>query len=215
MKTPIVQNEPNKQNTIATKQWTAEELITFEDEIAAEFETGKILGPIHLSGGNEDQLIKIFRGIGREDWVFSTYRNHYHALLHGIPREYVLEEIRAGRNMNLSSAAHRFFTSAIVGGTLSIATGVAYALKKSNSPQRVFCFVGDMAASTGDFLEAQTYASRNDLPISFIIEDNGFSANSPTDKIWGEKSATAPNTMRYRYARTVPHAGIGKWVNFS
>ena len=43
----------------------------------------KIKGPIHLSGNNENQLIKIFKKINKQDWVFVGWRNHYHALLKG------------------------------------------------------------------------------------------------------------------------------------
>ena len=59
-------------------------LIQFEEEIKDLYERGKIKSPIHLSGNNEDQLIKIFRKIKKNDWVISTWRSHYHALLHGI-----------------------------------------------------------------------------------------------------------------------------------
>ena len=44
---------------------------------------GKIPYPIHLSKGNEKQLVKIFRYISNNDWVCSSWRNHAHALLHG------------------------------------------------------------------------------------------------------------------------------------
>jgi TPP-dependent pyruvate/acetoin dehydrogenase alpha subunit len=196
---------------------TAAELIAFEDEIAAAFAAGKIRGPIHLCGGNEEQLIEIFKGISRDDWVFSTYRNHYHALLHGIPREQVMAEVMGGRNMNLTSAAHRFFTSAIVGGTLPIAAGVAAALKRSDSPRKVWCFVGDMAATTGAFHEATNYAYTHGLPITFIVEDNGYSADSPTMECWGPLCVLEtdnPYVELYTYTRTRPHAGIGRWVDF-
>ena len=61
-------------------------LIDFETEIKEIYEDGKITAPVHLSGGNEDQLIEIFKDVDKDDWVFSSWRNHYHALLHGVPR---------------------------------------------------------------------------------------------------------------------------------
>src|SRR5258706_1450532 len=132
---------------------TVEELCEFEREVATAFEAKQIRAPIHLSGGNEEELIKLFRGsIPHSDWIFSTYRSHYHALLHGIPREKVMAQILAGRSMNLTFPAHRFCTSAMVGGILSIATGVALALKRRKDTTRnVWCFIGDMAASTSAF----------------------------------------------------------------
>ena len=146
---------------------TAADLRAFEREVADAFEAKKITGPIHLSEGNEAQLIDIFREIPRDAWVFSTWRSHYHALLHGVPRELVMAEILAGRSMMLHFPEYRFFTSAIVGGILPIACGVAAA------GGQVWCFVGDMTASIGAFQDAQWYAVGHDLPITFVIEDNG------------------------------------------
>ena len=65
-----------------------EDLINFEKEIVSIYEKGLIKAPIHLSGNNEDILIKIFKKIDiKNDWVFSNWRNHYHALLKGINKQ--------------------------------------------------------------------------------------------------------------------------------
>lgn len=193
---------------------TKDELIDFDAEVERQFSDGNIRGPIHLCGGNEDQLIDIFKQIKRTDWVFSTWRHDYHALLHGIPPETLMAEIMAGRGMNFSSAEHRFFTSAIVGGILPIATGVAHALKMNGGPEKVWCFVGDMAASTGAFHEAATYAAGHELDITFIVEHNGYSADTPTYEPWGKSKTNFLKALNYSYQRTQPHAGVGRWVNF-
>jgi len=188
---------------------TAAELIRFEAEVAENFNAGRIRGPIHLSGGNEKQLIEIFRHIPKDSWIFSTWRNHYHALLHGIHPSEVMAQIMAGRSMNLAFPQYRFFTSAIVGGILPIAVGVAAA------GEHVWCFIGDMAASTGIFHEALRYAEGHRLPIEFVIEDNGMSTNSPTVECWGEpKAFSPPRFIRYNYKRTTEHVGTGQFVHF-
>ena len=91
----------------------------------------KIRGPIHLSGNNETQLINIFKKI-KKDWVFSGWRNHYHALLKGLDEDFITNKIIKGRSMNISSLNKKFFTSSIVGGIIPIALGVAYAIKKKD-----------------------------------------------------------------------------------
>lgn len=191
----------------------AEQLIAFEKDIADCFERGDIKGPVHLSGGNEEQLIEIFREVGKEDWIFSTWRNHYHALLHGVPPEKLKAAILKGPSMNINFPEHRFVTSAIVGGILSIACGVAAGIKRRGGTEKVWCFVGDMAASIGAYHEAISYAICNSLPVMFVEEDNGLSTNTPTEDAWG-KSSTWPHQqeIHYTYTRTVPHVGIGKWV---
>lgn len=187
-----------------------DELIAFEKEVAAAFAQKRCKGPVHLSGGNEAQLIEIFKDIDREDWVFSTYRSHYHALLHGIPRDWLMQQILDGHSMNIMSPEHRFFTSAIVGGCLPIAVGVAAALKRQGSERKVSCFVGDMTWTTGAFQDAADYAAGHELSINFVVEDNGMSCDTPTMVAWGDtKLAELTTVSIYKYTRTYPHVGLG------
>lgn len=187
----------------------AQELRDFEREVAEAFEAKQIRAPIHLSTGSEDELIEIFKRIKPTDWVFSTWRSHYHALLHGVPRETIMAEILAGRSMMLHFPEYRFFTSAIVGGILPIACGVAAA------GGRVWCFVGDMTASIGAFNDAEKFASGHGLPINFVVEDNGLATNTPTAKTWGILHASpSRKTLRYSYKREYPHVGSGVYVAF-
>jgi len=193
---------------------TRDELLNFEDNVRIKFEAGLVHGPVHLSGGNEAQLIEIYKRINTSDWVFCTYRSHYHALLHGLPVDHVLDEIEAGRSMSLNSESHRFFTSAIVGGILPIATGVAAGIKRRGTTERVWCFVGDMAATLGIFHESTKYAMANSLPITFVVENNEYCTNTPTYDAWHACSMgpheQQANIVRYRYKRTQPHYGSGK-----
>ncbi len=188
------------------------ELKAFESEVARRFEAGEIRAPVHLSGGNEKQLVQIFRYIDSDDWVFSTWRSHYHALLKGVPPDDVMAQIMAGRSLGLMFPDHRFFSSSIVGGILPIAVGVAAGLKRQGSPHQVYCFVGDMAASIGIFHDSEQYARGHGLPIEFMIEDNGLSCDTPTGETWGTLDDMV--MFRYFYKRTWPHFNTGKWVNF-
>jgi pyruvate dehydrogenase E1 component alpha subunit len=192
---------------------TRDELIAFEAAVAAAFEAKQIRAPIHLSGGNEDQLIEIFRSVKMGDWVFSTYRSHYHALLHGIDRAWLMKEILAGRSMSIIDPAHHFFSSAIVGSQASIAAGVAMGLKRIGATDHVWCFLGDMASRGGAFHEARQYAEGNNLPITFVIEDNGLSCDTPTVCAWGDRAGN-DKVQRYQYNREHPHMGVGKWIDF-
>lgn len=190
-------------------------LIDFENRVAEAFNSGVIRAPIHLSGGNEAQLIEIFKDIGSDDYVFSTHRSHYHALLHGVPEDKLMAEILDGHSMNLNFPEHRFYTSAIVGGILPIALGVSQGIKLNGGEQKVFAFIGDMAATTGIFHECQQYAVGYDLPITFIIEDNDMSTDTPTEKAWGFTMPIRKDKVRYYpYERVHPHVGSGKFVTF-
>ena len=115
--------------------------------------------------------------------------------------------------MTLQFPEHRFFSTAIVGGQLSIAVGIAAALKRRDCKRKVWCFLGDMASTTGAYKEAVFYAVGNDLPVTFIIEDNGLSCNTPTKETWGAEKFRH-RVMEYAYQRQYPHVCIDKFVQF-
>ena len=82
---------------------TPNDLITFEKKIQKVYENGDINAPVHLSSGNENELISIFQYVDKQDWVFSSWRNHYHALLHGMDENYLFNEIVEGKSMSTNS----------------------------------------------------------------------------------------------------------------
>ena len=189
-------------------------LIDFEVEVAKRYESGEVKAPIHLSGGNEDQLIEIFKNINSDDWVFVPWRNHYHALLHGFDRQQLMDDIVAGKSMSTSSNINKFYSSAIVGGIIPIALGTAMALKRKNSDRKVWCFIGDMTFETGVFHESYKYSKNFDLPLKFVVEDNNLSVHTPTDVAWGTRQDVPDDVVYYRYENVYPHHGTGAWVNF-
>lgn len=191
-----------------------EELIEFEEEIKQLFLSGKIRSPVHLSVGSEESLIEIFKGIQRNDWVFSTHRSHYHALLKGVGKEWLKNEILENRSLHIFNKEHKFFTSAIMGGIAPIAVGVAMALKKKGSKSMVWVFIGDMSAEMGIVHESIKYATRHDLPITWVVEDNGLSVETPTQEVWGERTMNKLNVIGYKWCRKYPHQGVGEWAVF-
>ena len=195
--------------------YSKEELIKFEDDIISHWEAGEITGPIHLSNGNEDQLIEVFKKISPTDWVFSTWRSHYHALLHGVEKSKLKQKILDGKSITIVDKESKFYASAIVTGTLPIALGVAKSLKQKNSDEKVWVFLGDMAFESGIFYEVHKYARNYDLPLHFIVEDNGVSTNTPTGATWNNIQREIPeDVIFYKYESKYPHYGTGKWVVF-
>lgn len=198
---------------------TKEFLIEFENHIADLFNSGKIKAPVHLSSGGEVELIDIFSRINPSDYVFSTWRSHYHALLKGIPPTRVLEKIISGNSISLNFPDYNFFSSAIVGTHVPVAVGVAYALKKNSSQSNVWCFMGDMASETGIAHTSIKYAARYQLPITFVIEDNNLSVCTDTRKVWNTsrlsyQDSNFTNILSYSYQSDYPHSGAGVRVQF-
>jgi len=200
---------------------TRDELVAFEKDVARRYEAGEIKAPVHLSGGNEKHLIDIFKNVYGDDWVLSTWRSHYHALLKGVPPDELMRQILLGKSMSVNSPEHRFYASSIAGGILPVAVGLGMAVKRKSESRGVWCFVGDMVALSGIFRECTRYAFNFNLPVRFVVEDNGKSVQTPTDLAWGTQTQVwrgseefPPNVLWYRYELTWPHHGVGKYVAF-
>jgi pyruvate dehydrogenase E1 component alpha subunit len=194
--------------------YTTDSLIKFEDSIVELWEGARIRGPVHLSNGNEDSLIEIFKRISKTDWVFSTWRSHYHALLKGLDPQWITDEILKGKSISVCNINERFYSSAIVGGTLPIALGVAQQIKRMGSTDKVWCFIGDMSFESGQFYEVHKYARNFDLPLHFVVEDNAVSTYTPTDATWNSKRDIPNDVVHYNYTSKYPHYGTGKWIAF-
>ena len=207
-------------------KYTQEDLVQFEEEIVQMYREGKIKAPLHLSGGNEDELIELFKEINEQDFLFTTYRSHYHALLKGMPSQRLIDWIVDCKSIHVMDSENKIFSSAIVAATTSIALGYALSVKMKVTNEHVWCFIGDMTASTGTFNDCLKYAINFDLPITFVIENNGLSTDTKTHEAWGtteekikedyDKLAKEnPKFIKhYKYTRTRPHYGIGEFVIF-
>ena len=203
-----------------------QDLITFEDTVKDMWEKGILKVPVHLSDGNEEQLIEIFKDIAPWDYVFSTHRNHYHYLLHGGDYVALLWEIMGypggicGGNsgsMHTIDPKCKFYSSGIVAGMVAIACGVALGIKRNKGKEQVWCFVGDGACDSGHTWEAWRYAVGHDLPITYVVEDNNRSVCAPRQARWGAADGELrdmPKMRYYTYKAKYPHVGSGKYVNF-
>tara|TARA_Y100001970_G_C14085318_1_gene776985 strand:+ start:387 stop:986 length:600 start_codon:yes stop_codon:yes gene_type:complete len=195
------------------------QLIEFENNVASLFNKGKIRAPIHLYSGNENFLINFFKKIKKKDWVFCSWRSHYQCLLKGVPQKRLLKEILEGKSISLCFPEHKVYSSAIVGGILPIAVGMALSFKRKKNKNKVFCFLGEMTSETGIAHECIKYSRNKNLPIHFIIEDNGKSVCTNTRKAWSQKKLSYEFKRDkfityYKYNLKYPHAGAGKRVQF-
>ena len=202
--------------------YTKEELIEFENDIAESFNNAEIMAPVHLYNDNEEQMIEVFRKhkISSEDWVLCSWRSHYQCLLKGVPKDELRAAILKGRSISLCFKEHRVLSSGIVTGVLPIATGIALDIKRKGGTNKVYCFMGEMTSETGMAHECIKYARNHELPIHFIIEDNGKSVCTDTRATWNQEKLTYEGVNNeyityYKYTLDkYPHAGAGIRVQF-
>jgi len=197
---------------------TKEQLVDFETDIANCFNNAMIKAPVHLYDGNEEQMINIFKNVEPEDWIFCSWRSHYQCLLKGVPQEQLKQDILDGKSITLCYPEYNIYSSAIVTGNIPIATGTALDIKRKGGTNHVWCFVGDMTSETGTFFENWKYAVNHDLPITFVIENNGKSVCTETHKVWNtDELYFAKETKKiiyYEYQTKYPHAGAGQRIQF-
>ena len=161
----------------------------FEQTAYLRYLQGEIPGTLHQSQGQEAVAVGVCSLLRKEDWITSTHRPHGHALAKGLDPAAGMAEIygRAtgclggrGGSMHLGDPSIGILPSiAIVGGGVTIAPGIAQAMKHQGSDNVVVCFFGDGAVNEGAFHEGVNYAAAFNLPVIFVCENNMYGASTP------------------------------------
>ena len=156
----------------------------FEEKCVELYSAGEIRGFVHLYIGEEAIAVGVSQALTPDDNIVSTYREHGHALVRGIPVETVMAEMFGkttgcsggrGGSMHLFDVGRRFYGgNAIVGGGLPLSIGLALADKMRGDQRVTACFFGDGAVAEGEFHECLNLAALWDLPVLFCCENNGY-----------------------------------------
>lgn len=162
-----------------------------EEGIAEHYSEQEMRCPVHLSIGQEAAAVGACTALERHDYVLSGHRAHAHYLAKGGDLKSMMAEIygRAtgcaggkGGSMHLIDLAAGFLGSApIVGSTIAIAAGVAFAAQMREENRVTMVFLGEGATETGVFYETVNFAALKNLPLVFLVENNFFSVYSPMD----------------------------------
>jgi TPP-dependent pyruvate/acetoin dehydrogenase alpha subunit len=168
-----------------------------EEEIAKRYSEQKMRCPVHLSIGQEAVAVGVSAHLTPEDYVLSTHRAHAHYLAKGGSLKSMLAEIYGkktgcslgrGGSMHLVDLSVGFLGSTpIVGGSLPIAVGVAFASKLKKENRLTVVYFGEGSTEEGVFMEALNFAALKELPILFVCENNLYSVYSPLEVRQNEK----------------------------
>ncbi len=156
----------------------------FEERAAREYTRGNIAGFLHLYPGEEAVAVGVLHAAAPADYIVSTYREHVHAMVRGVPPRAVMAELFGridgcskgmGGSMHLFDRERRFMGGyAIVGETYPVAVGIAYTIAMRELPEAVICFFGDGAVNQGTFHESLNMAALWRLPVLFVCENNHY-----------------------------------------
>jgi len=154
----------------------------FEERSAELYTQEKIRGFLHLYIGQEAVATGAIGILEPGDAVVATYREHGHALAHGVSANAIMAEmfgkvegcsLGRGGSMHIFDAPTRFYGgNAIVGGGLPLAIGLALADQMQRRPRVTVCFFGEGAVAEGEFHESLNLAALWNLPVLFCCENN-------------------------------------------
>ena len=161
----------------------------FEEKVSALYSERQIVGLLHLSIGQEAVAVGVCGLLRQDDFVFGGHRSHGHALAKGADVNRLMAEI-AGRatgycggkagSMHIVALDAGFITATgVVGGTIPLALGAAFAAKEKKQGQVAVVFFGDGAGQAGPFHESLNIASLWQLPVIFVCENNGYAEFTP------------------------------------
>ncbi|HET9782901.1 MAG TPA: dihydrolipoyl dehydrogenase [Candidatus Dormibacteraeota bacterium] len=164
----------------------------FEERAQEQYTKAKIGGYCHLNIGEEATVVGGILALKPNDWIFTSYREHGHAIARGVDPKAVMAELFGketgtshgrGGSMHLVDYSKRFMGGyGIVGGHLPLAVGGAWAVKYEKHPDVVFCMFGDGATNIGAFHESLNMAKVFDLPVVWFCVNNRYGMGTPVEK---------------------------------
>ena len=206
----------------------------FEAVCAEGVKTGELRGELHLATGQEAIAAGMQDSLRDGDWVVSTHRSHLHAIAKGVPLAPLLAEIYEkptglargkGGHVHLFDLERRFSTTGIVGSSLPVALGHAYAARLDGTDDVAIGITGDGGTNTGQFHETMNMAALWSLPLVVLVENNDYAISVPAkDAIagpgiaaraaaygaWGRRvDGTDVEAMATAFAEAVRHARSG------
>jgi pyruvate dehydrogenase E1 component alpha subunit len=160
-----------------------------EEAIADRYREQRMRCPVHLSIGQEAAAVGVCAALRPADLAMSGHRSHAHYLAKGGDLRAMLAELHGketgccrgrGGSMHLVDLAAGFVGAVpIVGSTIPIATGLAFADRLLRPDRLTVAFLGEAATEEGVFHESLNFAALHRLPIVFVCENNLYSVYSP------------------------------------
>jgi pyruvate dehydrogenase E1 component subunit alpha len=164
----------------------------FEERAARAYTEALIGGYCHLNLGEEAAVVGLMAALKPTDYLFTNYREHGYALMRGIDPNRVMAELYGrvdgvskgwGGSMHMFDVTHRLLGGyGIVGGQLPLATGAALAVDYRDGDEVVMCTMGDGTAAIGAFHESLNIAALWNLPIVYVIINNGLGMGTTVAK---------------------------------
>ena len=163
----------------------------FEERAQEQYTKAKIGGYCHLNIGEEATVVGGILALKKNDYIFTSYREHGHAIARGIDPKAVMAELFGketgtshgrGGSMHMFDASLRFMGGyGIVGGHLPLAVGGGWAVRYHKAKDVVFCMFGDGATNIGAFHESLNMSKVFHLPVVWFCINNRYGMGTPVE----------------------------------
>jgi len=181
--------------------WLRQMLLIREFEVRTmqAYQNRLIGGFCHIYIGQEAVAVGTIAATNPDDPIIAAYRDHGYALARGMDPKHCMAEMFGriggcakgkGGSMHMFDAAHHLYGGhGIVAGQTPLGAGLAFATKyeaeviageKSNHV--TLCYLGDGALNQGAFYESMNLAGLFDLPVIFVLENNGYSMGTSIER---------------------------------
>lgn len=182
----------------------------FENRCAQQYQQAKIGGFCHLYIGQEAVAVGTIQSLNHDDPIVHAYRDHGHALARGMSARACMAEMFGkitgcakgkGGSMHMFDKPNWFFGGhGIVGAQTPLGTGLAFAARyewevlgkslpnpgvREGQPAKkkvALSFLGDGALNQGALHEAMNLAGLWDIPIIYVVENNGYSMGTAIER---------------------------------
>ena len=154
----------------------------FEEQVNELYTRALMPGLAHLYSGEEAVAVGICEALRISDCITSTHRGHGHCLAKGASPDRMFAELLGkeagycrgkGGSMHIADpATGNLGANAIVGGSVGIATGAAFASKRLGNGKVAVCFFGEGALGQGLLYEVMNLAQLWKLPVIYVCENN-------------------------------------------
>ncbi len=156
----------------------------FEEQVNEVYTRALMPGLAHLYSGEEAIAVGICEALRIDDYITSTHRGHGHCLAKGASPDRMFAELLGkeagycrgkGGSMHIADpATGNLGANAIVGGSVGIATGAAFAAKTLGTDRVAVCFFGEGALGQGSLYEVMNLAQLWKLPVIYVCENNQY-----------------------------------------
>ena len=175
----------------------------FEQQALKYYNQGIMGGFLHLYIGQESVAVGTASLMNGNDEIITAYRDHGHALAVGMGMNECMAELfgkgtgcskgKGGSMHFFAPDKHYWGGHGIVAGQTPLGLGLAFALKYKGINGCAVCFLGDGAVNQGVFSECLNMAALWDLPIVYVIENNGYSMGTSL-----ERSSAIKHSLAFR-----------------